>query len=78
MVTQDGSLIEPSGTMSGGGGRPKGGRMRVGDAAPAVPSGANLRDALSQADFELKEVTGRVGKILKSLKGAVQFFIFFT
>ncbi len=30
-----GQLISESGTMSGGGGRPKGGRMRLGSAAPS-------------------------------------------
>ena len=36
VVTLAGQLIETSGTMSGGGSKPKGGRMRVGDAAPAA------------------------------------------
>ena len=36
VVTLAGQLIETSGTMSGGGNKPKGGRMRTGTAAPVV------------------------------------------
>lgn len=46
VVTLAGQLIETAGTMSGGGAKPKGGRMRVGDAAS--PPGAE-EDAESSA-----------------------------
>lgn len=55
VVTLAGQLIETSGTMSGGGSRPKGGRMRTGTAAP-VFGGADAEEsavAVAEAEREL-------------------------
>ena len=55
VVTLAGQLIETSGTMSGGGAKPKGGRMRTGTAAPA-PAGDEAAAAaeVAAAEKELK------------------------
>lgn len=49
VVTLEGQLIESSGTMAGGGAKPRGGRMRVGTAAPRAPSGGEGADAEASA-----------------------------
>jgi structural maintenance of chromosome 4 len=54
VVTLAGQLIETAGTMSGGGAKPKGGRMRVGDAAPAAEDDAeSAAAAIAEAEAEL-------------------------
>ena len=54
VVTLAGQLIETSGTMSGGGNKPKGGRMRTGTAAPVVGMDAEeSAAAVAEAEREL-------------------------
>ena len=54
VVTLAGQLIETAGTMSGGGAKPKGGRVRVGDAAPAAEGDAeSAAAAIAEAEAEL-------------------------
>jgi len=57
VVTLEGQLIESSGTMSGGGGRPRGGRMATGASAPALSAASEAADAegalkAAQAEWE--------------------------
>lgn len=62
VVTAKGEMINENGTMSGGGAKPRGGRMRLGNAAPKVvdarEAAAEMKDAaaeLEQAVTALKE-----------------------
>ena len=45
VVTLEGQLIESSGTMSGGGAKPRGGRMQTGSAAPRLAAAGEAADA---------------------------------
>jgi hypothetical protein len=56
VVTLAGQLIETSGTMSGGGNKPKGGRMRMGTAAPVVGMDAE-ESAAAVAEVGLYKLT---------------------
>jgi len=61
VVTLAGQLIETAGTMSGGGGKPKGGRMRVGDKAPAAgdsDSNESVAEQIAAAEEALRVVSG--------------------
>ncbi|GBG74228.1 hypothetical protein CBR_g17940 [Chara braunii] len=55
VVTLDGQLFESSGTMSGGGGRPRGGKMGT-----AVRDGGVSREALSTAERELDALVAQL------------------
>ncbi len=60
VVTLAGQLIETSGTMSGGGSKPKGGRMRTGTAAPATADDAEesaAAVAVAEKDLQAASVT---------------------
>ena len=58
VVTLQGQLIETSGTMSGGGSKPRGGRMRTGTAAPDLDGeGAESAAAVAQAEADLKKAS---------------------
>ena len=46
-------MINESGTMSGGGGRPRGGRMRLGSQAPRVVDASTAAAELEQAAKDL-------------------------
>ena len=52
IVTLDGQLVEASGTMSGGGGKPKGGRMRTGASAARPADVADAEAGLKAATAE--------------------------
>jgi structural maintenance of chromosome 4 len=61
VVTLTGQLIETAGTMSGGGNKPKGGRMRVGDMAPVNEDDSeNSKAAIAEAETELAVTTATV------------------
>lgn len=62
VVTLTGQLIAESGTMSGGGGRPRGGKMRLGSAAPAgVAADAKaLEKELAAAEKQLQQLEGQL------------------
>ena len=63
VVTLSGQLIETTGTMSGGGNKPKGGRMRVGNAAPVSDADAeNNEAAIEEAEKELQVSTTTVSE----------------
>ena len=54
VVTLAGQLIETSGTMSGGGAKPKGGRMRTGTAGAGAAGDAAAAAVAAAAEKELK------------------------
>ena len=66
IVTLDGQLVEASGTMSGGGGKPKGGRMRTGAAASAArpadvaDAEAGLKAAMAEYETASKAASAAV------------------
>lgn len=66
MVTLDGALFERSGTMSGGGGKPKGGRM--GSTIREVGVSA---DAIKSSESEATRLTGELNAIHERLNAAV-------
>lgn len=55
VVTLEGQLFEMSGTMSGGGSRPRRGRMRVGNAAPKFEDAAEVAKEIKAAEKELEQ-----------------------
>jgi len=58
VVTLQGQLIETSGTMSGGGSKPRGGRMRTGTNAPDLDGeGAESAAAVAAAEADLKKAS---------------------
>lgn len=52
-VPLQGEMINESGTMSGGGGKPRGGRMCLGNAAPRTLDTQAATAELAQAEQEL-------------------------
>lgn len=64
VVTLAGELIESSGTLSGGGARPRGGRLRVGTAPPRPAQGdaAAAEAELKAATSEWEAATGAAAK----------------
>ncbi len=71
VVTLEGQLIESSGTMSGGGAKPRGGRMRVGTAAPrAGADGADAEAALKAANAEWEAATAAAAKAAAAAESA--------
>ena len=65
VVTLAGQLIAESGAMTGGGGRPRGGRMRVGNAAPT-----GLAADAKVAEKELGVTERQMGELEQQLKVA--------
>lgn len=57
VVTIAGEMINESGTMSGGGGKPRGGRMCLGNAAPKAVDAAASAQELEHAEKELQKLT---------------------
>ena len=55
VVTLKGEMINESGTMSGGGAKPRGGRLRLGNAAPNVVSANDAVKDLKEAEKELEQ-----------------------
>lgn len=61
VVTLDGNLIETTGTMSGGGAKPKGGRMHVGQSAPSAPGNEKGDESqLKELEDQLKAAKSRL------------------
>ena len=55
VVTLQGQLFETSGTLSGGGSRPRSGAMRVGNEAPVVQNAAEVAKEIQLAEKELEK-----------------------
>jgi len=55
VVTLQGQLIETSGAMSGGGAKPRSGRMRVGKEAPVIEDPAEVAKEIQVAEKELEK-----------------------
>lgn len=63
----DGAVFEKSGTMSGGGGKPKGGRMGT-----AVRASSVSAESISKAEEELLTLTKQRKDLRERLDAAVQ------
>lgn len=77
VVTVKGEMINENGTMSGGGSQPRGGRLRLGNAAPKVAdaseAAAELRDAekeLESAAIALKQARAALSEAIAEAKAA--------
>ncbi|KAL6780915.1 SMC4 [Auxenochlorella protothecoides x Auxenochlorella symbiontica] len=73
VVTLAGEVINEAGTLSGGGGRPKGGRIALGTAAPragAAPGGQDAAAELAGAEKELGEAEGVSSRAAEALSRA--------
>jgi structural maintenance of chromosome 4 len=55
VVTIQGQLFETSGTLSGGGSKPRTGRMRVGNQAPVITDAAEVAKEIKMAEVELEQ-----------------------
>lgn len=66
VVTLKGELINDNGTMAGGGAKPKGGRMRLGNAPPQFTTTADNKEATT----ELKNAEKELEKVATSLRMA--------
>lgn len=69
VVTLDGALFEKSGTMSGGGSKPRGGRMGTSIRADTVS-----REAVASAEKELATMVDKLDVIRKRISDAVQSY----
>ncbi|QCD92601.1 structural maintenance of chromosomes protein 4 [Vigna unguiculata] len=67
VVTLDGALFEKSGTMSGGGGKPRGGKMGTSIRATSVSV-----ESVANAEKELFELTAKLNDIRQRIVAAVQ------
>lgn len=69
-MTLDGALFEKSGTMSGGGGRPRGGKMGTSVRASSVSGEAvaNAEKELSDLVESLRTVRNRLADAVKNFK----------
>ncbi|KAG5540030.1 hypothetical protein RHGRI_020310 [Rhododendron griersonianum] len=67
VVTLDGSLFERSGTMSGGGSKPRGGKMGTAIRATSVST-----EAIADAENELAEMIAKSSKISQNIADAVR------
>ncbi|XP_058224074.1 structural maintenance of chromosomes protein 4-like isoform X2 [Rhododendron vialii] len=67
VVTLDGSLFERSGTMSGGGSKPRGGKMGIAIRATSVST-----EAIADAENELAEMIAKSSKITQNIADAVR------
>lgn len=67
VVTVDGALFEKSGTMSGGGSKPRGGKMGTSIRATSVSG-----EAVAMAEKELYEMVDSLNKIRNKISDAVQ------
>lgn len=66
-MTLDGSLFEKSGTMSGGGGKPRGGRMGTSIRATGVSG-----EAVANAENELSIIVDMLSNIREKIGNAVR------
>ena len=66
MVTLDGAVFEKSGTMSGGGGKPRGGRMGTAIRACSVST-----EAISKAEEDLMTCTKQRRALREKINAAV-------
>lgn len=69
MVTIDGALFEKSGTMSGGGGKPRGGKMGTSIRAVSVSG-----EAVAKAEKELSEMNDKLTIARKRISDAVRLY----
>ncbi|KAI8546741.1 hypothetical protein RHMOL_Rhmol07G0143200 [Rhododendron molle] len=67
VVTLDGSLFERSGTLSGGGSKPRGGKMGTAIRATSVST-----EAIADAENELAEMTAKSSKLSQNIADAVR------
>ncbi|KAE9590353.1 putative structural maintenance of chromosomes protein [Lupinus albus] len=67
VVTLDGALFEKSGTMSGGGGKPRGGKMGTSFRASSVSM-----EVVANAEKELSELTDKLNNIRRTIVDAVK------
>ncbi|KAL2586208.1 hypothetical protein AAZV13_13G041200 [Glycine max] len=67
VVTLDGALFENSGTMSGGGGKPRGGKMGTSIRATSVSV-----ESVANAEKELSRLTDKLNDIRQRIMAAVQ------
>lgn len=68
-MTLDGALFEKSGTMSGGGGRPRGGKMGTSVRASSVSG-----EAVANAETELSDLVESLRTVRNRLADAVKNF----
>lgn len=64
-ITPQGQLISESGTMSGGGGKPRGGKMALGNAAPREVDARAAQAELAKGE----QACGRASEQLKQVGG---------
>ncbi|KAG5226926.1 structural maintenance of chromosomes protein [Salix suchowensis] len=69
VVTLDGALFEKSGTMSGGGTKPRGGKMGTSIRATSVSG-----EAVASAEKELSNMVGRLNGIRQRIADAVKHY----
>lgn len=69
MVTLDGALFEKSGTMSGGGGKPRGGKMGTSIRATSVSA-----EAVTNAEKELSTMVDKLNSIRQKIADAVRHY----
>lgn len=67
MVTIDGALFEKSGTMSGGGGKPRGGKMGTSIRADSVSA-----EAVAHAEEELSTMVAKLKSVRERIADAVR------
>ena len=67
-------MINESGTMSGGGGKPRGGRMCLGNAAPRTLDTQAATAELAQAEQELGASQQVVHRMLAACTSRTNFF----
>ncbi|MQL91114.1 hypothetical protein Taro_023720 [Colocasia esculenta] len=66
VVTLEGALIEKSGTMTGGGGKPRGGKMGT-----SIRASVSV-EAVATAEKELDELVAQLGSLRKKINEAVR------
>lgn len=69
MVTLDGALFEKSGTMSGGGSKPRGGKMGTSIRAASVSG-----EAVTDAEKELSTLVDKLNGIRQLIADAVRHY----
>lgn len=69
MVTLEGALFEKSGTMSGGGGKPRGGKMGT-SIRPASVSA----ESVATAEKELSAMVDKLSSIRQNVSDAVRIY----
>lgn len=70
VVTVKGEMINESGTMTGGGGKPRGGRMCLGKAPPKVVDSREAAADLQSAEQELEQAAAALGEARHAVKEA--------